>query len=358
MFLNSPTKSKSLSDAANYSLSKLAVTRLRRNRLAAASLCYFIIIIALCYIGPILYSLSPHAQVLALDTTLPFTRVNLVEVRYDEAKETPDEVTTFPDFLEVYAINGETDVAALAKEGALEINGVYFKQIERFHLLGTDSKGRDLLARILHGGRISLGVAFLATLTALVIGLSYGTVSGFLGGKVDTFMMRIVDILYALPFIIFVILLMVLFEGFEYKILLVFLAIGAIEWLTMARIVRGQVLHLKKQEFIIAAQATGASFFRIMTKHLAPNLIGPVIVYSTLLIPAVMLLEATLSFLGLGMQAHSASWGTLIHEGQETMHSSPWQLIAPSLFFSSTLFAMNILGDGLRDALDVKSAKD
>lgn len=357
MIIKSLTK-KNQSLSANSSLSADALLKLKKNRFASASLCYFIFIVILCYLGPFVYQLSPYAQVLALDTTLPFTKVNLVEVRYDQDKATPDEVTTISDFAEVYAHDSQLDTAALLDSGSLEIDGVFFQRIDKFHLLGTDSKGRDILARIMYGGRISLGVAFLATLTALVIGVSYGTISGYLGGKIDSLMMRIVDILYALPFIIFVILLMVLFEGFRYKILLVFIAIGAIEWLTMARIVRGQVLHLKNQDFISAARATGASTTRIIAKHLAPNLIGPVIVYATLLIPAVMLLESTLSFLGLGMQAHLASWGTLIHEGQETMHSSPWQLIAPSIFFSSALFAMNILGDGLRDALDVKTAKD
>lgn len=357
MIFQSPTKSKD-EIVEHSSLSQDAFRRLKANRPAALSLVFFVLVNILCYLGPFVYSLSPFSQVLALDATLPFTRANLVEVRYDEHKATPDEVTTIEDFGEVYAINPIVDTESLEQNGEIELNGVFFKNIKRFHLLGTDTKGRDLLARIMYGGRISLGVAFLATLTALIVGFTYGIVSGYLGGKVDAFMMRLVDILYALPFIIFVILLMVLFEGFKYKILLVFLAIGAIEWLTMARIVRGQVLHLKRQDFVTAAKATGVKTVQIITRHLAPNLLGPVIVYSTLLIPAVMLLESTLSFLGLGMQAELASWGTLIHEGQQSMSSSPWQLIAPSLFFSSTLFAMNILGDGLRDALDVKSAKD
>ncbi len=329
--------------------------RMLDNRLALCGLGFFVFVTALCYLGPILYKLSPDAQVLALESTLPFTRANLVEVRFDEEKTSPDEVTTLEDFAEVYALDPEVDLETLAKNGALEIKGVFFQTISRFHLLGTDSKGRDILARIMRGGRISLGVAFLATLTALIIGVNYGLVSGYFGGRLDAFMMRFVDILYALPFLILVILLMVLFDGFHLKILLIFIAIGAVEWLTMARITRGQVMHLKEQEFVTAARATGVSTFSILTKHIAPNLLGPVIVYSTLLVPAVMLLESTLSFLGLGMQANMASWGTLIKEGQQSMRSAPWQLIAPSLFFSATLFAMNFLGDGLRDALDVKS---
>lgn len=335
-----------------------AFQRLLDNRLALFGLGFFVFITGMCYLGPVVYRLNPDAQVLALDSQLPFASVTLVEVRFDADKPTPDETTTLDDFVDVYAKNPENDLSALTANNSLVLGDIHFKTVSRFHILGTDSKGRDILARIMRGGRISLGVAFLATLTALVIGVNYGLVSGYVGGRVDALMMRIVDILYALPFLIFVILLMILFDGFKFKILLVFIAIGAVEWLTMARIVRGQVLHLKEQEFVMAAKATGVKTLSILGKHLAPNLLGPVIVYSTLLIPAVMLLESTLSFLGLGMQANMASWGTLIKEGQESMRSAPWQLIAPSIFFSATLFAMNFLGDGLRDALDVKSDKD
>lgn len=340
------------------SLTNDALHRLSENRFAMGGLAYFIFIIGLCFLGPIFYSHSPDSQVLALDATLPLTSVDLIEVRFDADKPTPDEVTTLDDFADIYALNAQADIANLQTNARIEVNGIDFRLIHRFHLLGTDTKGRDLLARIMRGGRISLGVGFLATLTALLIGVSYGAISGYIGGKLDAFMMRIVDILYALPFLIFVILLMVAFEGFKYKILLVFIAIGAVEWLTMARIVRGQVMHLKEQEFVLAAKATGVSTFSIIKRHLAPNLMGAVIVYATLLVPAVILLESILSFLGLGMQASMASWGTLIQEGQESMNSAPWQLVAPSLFFSATLFSMNFLGDGLRDALDVKAAKD
>ena len=340
------------------SLTSDALLRLSENRFAVGGLIYFAFVITLCYLGPLFYNHSPDSQVLALDATLPFESVDLIEVRYEADRATPDEVTTLEDFADIYALNPQADIQKLKASRHSTVNGIDFRLIHRFHLLGTDTKGRDLLARIMRGGRISLGVGFLATFTALLIGVSYGSISGYLGGKLDAFMMRLVDILYALPFLIFVILLMVAFEGFKYKILLIFIAIGAVEWLTMARIVRGQVMHLKEQEFVLAAKATGVSTFSIITRHLTPNLMGPVIVYATLLVPAVILLESTLSFLGLGMQASMASWGTLIQEGQESMHSAPWQLIAPSLFFSATLLAMNFLGDGLRDALDVKSAKD
>lgn len=346
-----------LDPQAPTSLTRDAMRRLAENRLAMLSLGFFVFMTALCYLGPLLYRLDPDAQVLALDGALPFARVELVEVRFDAGKATPDEVTTLEDFAEVYATDPVSDIARLQREGALEIDGVHFRGFARFHVLGADSKGRDLLARLMRGGRISLGVGFLATFTALVIGVGYGAVSGYVGGRVDALMMRFVDILYALPFLIFVILLMVLFEDFEYKILLVFLAIGAVEWLTMARIARGEVRHLKEQDFVAAARATGVSTKSIIARHLAPNLLGPVVVYATLLVPATMLLESILSFLGLGLQANVASWGTLIHEGQEAMLSAPWQLIAPSLFFSATLFSLNFLGDGLRDALDARGAR-
>jgi oligopeptide transport system permease protein len=220
------------------------------------------------------------------------------------------------------------------------------------HWLGTDPLGRDMLTRILHGGRVSLEVGLLATAVAAIIGVFYGMVSGLAGGRIDSAMMRIVDILYAFPFINFVILLMVI-VGREFW--LIFVAIGAVEWLTMARVVRGQVLALKNLEFIIAARASGAGFWHIVWKHLLPNVTGPVIIYASLTVPGVMLLEAALSFLGLGIQPPDASWGVLIREGANSMETYPWLLLYPGVFFSATLLALNLLGDGLRDAFDPKS---
>jgi oligopeptide transport system permease protein len=223
------------------------------------------------------------------------------------------------------------------------------------HWLGTDTLGRDLLVRILYGGQISISVGLCATAVALTIGVLYGTVSGFLGGKVDAFMMRIVDIIFALPFTVFVILLMVFFGR---KFVLLFAAIGAVQWLTMARIVRGQVQSLRHQEFIEAAEALGLSKLRIIFRHMIPNALGPIIVYATLTVPSVMLLEAFLSFLGLGVQPPMSSWGVLIKEGADSMEEFPWLLIYPGLFLAVTLFSLNFLGDGLRDALDPRAAKD
>ena len=221
------------------------------------------------------------------------------------------------------------------------------------HWFGTDELGRDLLVRTLIGGRISIGVGFAATVVALLIGVVYGMIAGYNGGRIEATMMRFVDTLYALPFTIIVILLTVLLGR---SILLIFLAIGAVEWLTMARIVRGQTKALRKQTFIDAAVVGGVPTRRILGRHILPNLLSPVIVFTTLTIPAVILLESVISFLGLGVQPPMSSWGMLINEGAVKLDIYPWMLIFPALFFSLTIFAFNFVGDGLRDALDPKNS--
>jgi oligopeptide transport system permease protein len=225
---------------------------------------------------------------------------------------------------------------------------------EAGHYFGTDANGRDLLARMLQGGRVSLAVGLAATLVSLVIGVAYGAVAGYAGGRADELMMRVVDILYSLPFMFFVILLMVFFGR---NILLIFVAIGAVEWLDMARIVRGQTISLKRREFVEAARALGAGGFAILRRHVIPNTLGPVIVYATLTVPKVILLESFLSFLGLGVQEPMTSWGVLISEGAPTMEFAPWLLVFPAAFLAATLFCLNFIGDGLRDALDPRDSR-
>jgi oligopeptide transport system permease protein len=279
------------------SLWKDAWARLRKNRVAVGSLVVFIFICLFCVLGP---------------------------------------------FLSPYDANAQNLFAGAEGPSA-------------DHWFGTDTLGRDLMVRVMVGGRISLMVGLVATVVALAIGVIYGATAGYVGGKVDASMMRFVDLLYALPFTIFVILLMV---AFGRSMWLMFVAIGCVEWLSMARIVRSGVLGLKKQEFVEAAVSLGYSHSRIILRHLIPNVLGPVIVIATLTVPAVMLLEAFLSFLGLGVQPPNASWGVLINEGQANMEIFPWLLLFPAGFFATTLFCLNFIGDGLRDALDPKSAKD
>ena len=227
------------------------------------------------------------------------------------------------------------------------------------HPMGTDSQGRDVMARVLQGGQISLMVGIISTLVSLLIGVSYGAIAGYLGGRIDNLMMRFVDVLYSLPYVILVIVLLAMFRSQTPRgqLILLFIALGSVSWLTMARIVRGQVLSLKNQEFVLAARATGVSTFRIIFRHIVPNTLGPVIVYATLTIPTVMLTEAFLSFLGFGVQPPLASWGSLATDGIANIAIFPWQMIFPGVTMALTLFSLNFLGDGLRDALDPQMRK-
>jgi oligopeptide transport system permease protein len=228
------------------------------------------------------------------------------------------------------------------------------------HPMGTDNAGRDLLARVLSGGQISLMVAFIATLVSLVIGVSYGAIAGYLGGRIDDLMMRIVDVLYSLPYVIVLIVLLALLPAKSPagQLAQLFFALGAVSWLTMARIVRGQIISLKNQEFVLAARATGVSTPKIIFRHLVPNVLGPVIVYATLTIPTVILSEAFLSFLGLGVRSPRVSWGSLAAEGAQNLAVYPWQLIFPGVTMALMLFSLNFVGDGLRDALDPQMRKN
>ena len=223
------------------------------------------------------------------------------------------------------------------------------------HVFGTDELGRDMLARVIYGGRISMLVGLVGTFVSLLIGVTWGAVAGYAGGRTDDFMMRVVDILYALPYIFLVILLLVLFSK---SLIMLFVALGLVQWLTMARIVRGQVLSLKNQTFVEAARALGADDAAIIFRHIVPNTLGPVIVYTTLTVPAVILQEAFLSFLGLGVQPPAASWGTLVSNGSQVIALFPWLIIFPGIALSLTLLCFNFLGDGLRDALDPQGRRD
>jgi oligopeptide transport system permease protein len=290
--------------------------RLFRNRLAVAGLVVVSMVIVVSIIGPPI-----------IKATTGYT--------YDYIPSNVELVKAFPPFT--------------APDGSFSWT----------HPMGTDNAGRDVLARVLLGGRISLMVGLISTLVSLVIGITYGATAGYFGGRIDEAMMRIVDVLYALPYMMIVIVLLAMFGGQSpfSQLMLLFVSLGAVSWLTMARIVRGQVLSLKAQEFVLAARATGVSPVRIIARHLVPNTLGPVIVYATLTIPSVMLLEAFLSFLGVGVQAPLASWGSLAADGVQNIAVFPWQIMCPGATMAVTLFSLNFLGDGLRDALDPQMRK-
>ncbi len=349
--------------------------RLKANRAALFSCFYLIFMAIVCIAGPwftphafstiypdyvrIPPSLSPYPQSEMIDQAVKDvvsrTRSNLVEwkdeggrihMTISSAKPIDERVIRYIDRSSVFE-DGKID--SKSDDGmSMTMSGAIDRQ---YFLFGTDNSGRDLLTRTLIAGRVSLAIGLLAGLVAVVIGVLYGATAGFLGGKTDEVMMRVVDILYSLPFIFFVIMLVVFFGR---NFVLMFLAVGAVLWLDMARIVRGQALSIKRQEYVQAAEALGVTRTGILLRHVVPNLLGPVVIYMTLLVPQVIILESFLSFLGLGVQEPMSSWGVLISQGAKNIPAANWLLIFPSFFLTTTLFALNFIGDGLRDALDPK----
>ena len=350
-----------------------ARSRFARNRAAMASAAYLLLMALLCIFGPMLLPNSyetiyqnytrvppsltayPTADMIgpAIEEAATRARLKLegweeqggrVEIRLSSEKDIDPRVTRYIDRSDLL---DDAQVKANAP-GSMTISAALER---RYFFFGTDSTGRDLLARTLMAGRVSLSIGLLAGLIAVLIGVFYGSAAGFIGGRTDQVMMRIVDVLYSLPFIFFVIMLVVFFGR---NFLLMFVAVGAVLWLDMARIVRGQTLSLRRQEFVEAAEALGVSRARILLRHIVPNLLGPVVIYMTLLVPNVIILESFLSYLGFGVQEPMSSWGVLIAQGARSMPSANWLLVFPSAFLITTLFALNFVGDGLRDALDPK----
>lgn len=349
--------------------------RLTANRAAVVSAVYLLLMALACLAGPLftghdyttIYTdyvrvpprLAPYPGpseiAAALDDVTKRMRVDLSSWQEEDGRVTATLRSTRPidpratRYFDRSSSFGDTRVENTAPDGlGMTVSMTVAK---RYFLFGTDNTGRDLLTRTLIAGRVSLAIGLLAGLTAVLIGVIYGATAGYLGGKVDDVMMRIVDVLYSLPFIFLVIMLVVFFGR---NFVLMFVAVGAVQWLDMARIVRGQALSIRRQEYVQAALALGVSPAGILWRHVVPNTLGPVAVYMTLLVPQVILLESFLSYLGLGVQEPLTSWGVLIAQGSKNIPSANWLLIFPSIFLTSTLFALNFLGDGLRDALDPK----
>lgn len=352
-----------------------AWARLKGNRAALWSAYYLVFMALLCVFGPWFtphefttiyqdynrvppsFSAYPRPDMidLAVKDAVQRARVQLVGweekdgnifITITSAKPIDERMTRYIDRSSVFegtqVVEKSSDSLKLVMSASVE---------KQYFFFGTDNSGRDMLTRTLMAGRVSLAIGLLAGLVAVVIGVLYGASAGFIGGKTDEVMMRIVDILYALPFIFFVIMLVVFFGR---NFVLMFLAVGAVLWLDMARIVRGQALSIKRQEYVQAAEALGVNRRGILIRHIVPNLLGPVVIYMTLLVPQVIILESFLSYLGLGVQEPMSSWGVMISQGAKNMPSANWLIVIPSIFLTTTLFALNFIGDGLRDALDPK----
>lgn len=376
-----PTAAPSILDpggepvVAGRSLFGDAWVRLKRNKAAMFGLVYIVLMTLACVFGPSLLpnsyttifadyvrqppSLSPvpsdETVEASLDEVVARMRAEPREwhledgriyVTLTSAREIDERNTRYIDRSDVFQ---DARVESMSEDGREAVFSAAV--VQRHFVFGTDNVGRDLLTRTLMAGRISLSIGLLAGLTAVAIGVAYGATAGFLGRKVDEVMMRIVDVLYSLPFLFFVIMLVVFFGR---NFVLMFVAVGAVQWLDMARIVRGQALTIRRQEYVQAAESMGVSQRAIIARHIIPNLLGPVIIYMTLLVPQVIMLESFLSFLGLGVQEPMTSWGVLISDGAKNLGSANWMLLFPAFFLVSTLFALNFLGDGLRDALDPK----
>jgi oligopeptide transport system permease protein len=366
-----------LPETRSRSLFQLAALRFRRNRAAMAGCVVLVLIALFSFLGPLFIS-HKYDQVFPSYVSLPPS----LEARPDAGslQEAMEGVAARARVtLKEFAVEGQAFTATVTSDSEIDPRTTrYFDRANEFDgtqvvatedggktlklegkvsreyfFFGTDSNGRDMLARVMLGGQISIAVGLLASVVSLGIGVVYGATSGYIGGRVDNVMMRFVEILYSLPFVFLVVVLVVFFGR---SFILIFLVIGAVEWLDMARIVRGQTLALKRREFVGAAQALGLTDWQIIRRHIIPNTIGPVVVFVTVVVPKVILLESFLSFLGLGVQAPLTSWGALISEGANNIQSAPWLLIFPAIFFVVTLFSLNFAGDGLRDALDPKDS--
>ena len=364
-----------MNSAKGRSLWADALRRLWLNKAAVISMAYLALMTAVCVIGPFFTghdfstvyqtyvrvppSVAPYPQAEAIEAELnEALKRARVEVKGWERKEGRVFVTVASDkpvderTIRYLDRSDAFDGAKVEEKSAdgLTLTMSAAVSEERF-VFGTDPNGRDMLTRTFVAGRVSLSIGLLAGMVAVSIGVAYGAFSGFIGGRTDEVMMRIVDVLYSLPFTFFVIMLVVFFGR---NFVLMFVAVGAVLWLDMARIVRGQTLSIKRQEYVQAAEALGVGRLGILTRHIVPNILGTIIIYVTLLVPQVIILESFLSFLGLGVQEPMSSWGVLISQGARNMDGAPWLLIVPSFFLTSTLFALNFLGDGMRDALDPK----